>query len=151
MHAINGNCFGVENSSLFSGVISCVVTNSKTIELTVSGDTTAMMIEIIQYTITVTNVTNPATVQPLTYSINTLFNNAVSQTFSSTYSIQNPLPLSLTYSRSNSTYAQAAILTLTLTSSYPNFDEVQLSVPATLMTISSSSRINVRYYNHKCE
>ena len=81
-----------------------------------------MMIEVIQYTITVTNVTNPATVQPLSYSINTLFNNVVSQTFSSTYSIQNPLPLSLTYSRSNNTYAQAAILTLTLTSTYPSFD-----------------------------
>ena len=81
-----------------------------------------MMIEVIEYSITVTNVTNPATIQPLTYSINTLFNSVVGQTFSTTYSIQNPLPLSLTYTRSNSTYAQAAILNLTLTTSHPTFD-----------------------------
>ena len=122
MHAIKGNCFGVENSTLFSGVLTCNVINNQTIELLISGDVVPMMIEVIEYSITVTNVTNPATIQPLTYSINTLFNSVVGQTFSTTYSIQNPLPLSLTYTRSNSTYAQAAILNLTLTTSHPTFD-----------------------------
>jgi len=98
-----------------------------------------MMVETIRYEITLTNVTNPATVQPLTYSLTTLFNSQQSQLFSSSYSIVNPLPLSFTHSRSNSTYAQSAILTLTLTSSYPTFSEIKLQAPANLMTIGSSN------------
>ena len=80
-----------------------------------------MMVDTIKYTITVTGVINPATVQPLTYSFNTLFNSQPSQTFSASYSIQNPLPLTLSYARTNSTYAQPAVLTLTLTTTYKNF------------------------------
>ena len=107
--------------------------------MSASGDTTPMMVETIRYEITLTNVTNPATVQPLTYSLTTLFNSQQSQLFSSSYSIVNPLPLSFTHSRSNSTYAQSAILTLTLTSSYPTFSEIKLQAPANLMTIGSSN------------
>ena len=152
MHTIKGNCFGVENSTLFSGVLTCNVKDSQTIELLISGDVIPMMIEVIEYSITVTNVTNPATIQPLTYSINTLFNSVVGQTFSNTYSIQNPLPLSLTYSRSNSTYAQAAVLNLTLlTTAHPSFDEIKLNVPADLMTVTSNGNYLAAINNNSFE
>jgi hypothetical protein len=98
-----------------------------------------MMIDTIQYTITITNVTNPATVQPLTYSVSTMFNQVVSQIYTTTYSIANPLPLSLSYARSNNTYAQPAVLTLSFSAGYPSFDEIKLSVPALVMTVSSGS------------
>lgn len=109
------------------------------------------MIEVIEYSITVTNVTNPATIQPLTYTINTLFNSVIGQTFSTTYSIQNPLPLSLTYTRSNSTYAQAAILNLTLTTSHPTFDQIKLNVPADLMTVTSNGNYLAAINNNSFE
>jgi hypothetical protein len=80
-----------------------------------------MMLDVINYKITITNVVNPPTIQPIIYSFNTLFNSVVSQTYSTTYSIQNPLPLSLSFSRSNNTYAQSATLTLVITSNHPNF------------------------------
>lgn len=122
MHTINGGCFAVEDSAKFTGVLNCTVVNSTTVRVTITGDTTPMMTETINYSITLTNVTNPATVQPLTYSLTTLFNGQSSQLYTSVYSIANPLPLSFTYSRSNSTYAQPATLTLALTSAYSTFD-----------------------------
>lgn len=95
--------------------------NATAVQVTVNGDTTLMMLDVIDFTITITNVVNPPTVQPITYSLTTQFNSVGSQTFSTTYSIQNALPLSLSYTRSNSTYAQAATLSLVLTSNYPTF------------------------------
>ena len=68
MHTINGGCFAVENSSFLNSVLSCAVVNSTAIVVSLSGDIAAMMIETVEFTITLTNVTNPATVQPLTYS-----------------------------------------------------------------------------------
>ncbi len=122
MQSIGGSCFAVENSTIFNGYLGCSVINTTAVQITVNGDTTLMMLDIIDFTITITNVVNPPTVQPLTYGLTTLFNSQPSQTFSTVYNIQNPLPLSLTYTRSNSTYAQTATLKLTLTSNYPSFN-----------------------------
>lgn len=122
LHSINGGCFGVDNSSLYTGVVSCSVLNSTTIQIGLSGDLVPMMVDIISYRITITSVTNPSTVQPLTYSLTTLFNAMNSQVFSTVYSISNPLPLSLSFSRSNSTYAQPAVLTLSLTGAWSSLN-----------------------------
>jgi hypothetical protein len=81
-----------------------------------------MMLDIIAFSITITNVTNPPTIQPISYSFSTLFNSVISQIFSTTYAIQNPLPISLSYSKTNNTYAQPTSLTLTVTSTYPTFN-----------------------------
>jgi hypothetical protein len=140
MHTINGGCFAVDNSSLYNGVLVCGVLNN-TVTINFSGDMTPMMAEAISFQITIINVTNPSTVQPLTYSITTQYNNQNSQTFSTTYSIENPLPLSLSYSRTNSTYGQPAVLTLTLTSDYSSlkYSEIKLTVPTNLMSIVANS------------
>lgn len=121
LQTINGGCYMIDNSSIFEAVFTCSVLNSTTIQINITGDTTLMMLDAIDYTITITNVTNPSTIQPIIYSFNTQFNSVVSQTFTTTYSIQNPLPLSLSYSRSNSTIAQSASLTLAVNSNCPNF------------------------------
>jgi len=148
LQTINGGCFMIDNSSIFEGIFNCSVVNTTTIQITVSGDATFMMLDVIDYKITITNVTNPATIQPIIYSFNTLFNSVVSQTYSTTYSIQNPLPLSLSYSRSNSTYAQPANLTLSVTSNYPTFTEIKLNASSSLLTVVSASNYSTTISNN---
>ena len=81
-----------------------------------------MMLEDITYTITVTKVTNPDSVIPLIYTLSTKFNSVVNMQFTTTYAIKNPLPLTITYSKSNNTFDQAATLTLSVISVYPSFN-----------------------------
>ena len=147
LQSINGGCFMIDNSTIYEAVFTCSVVNSTSIQISINGDATLMMLDIIGFTITITNVTNPPTIQPITYSFNTQFNSVISQTYSTTYAIQNPLPLSLSYSRSNSTYAQSASLTLTLTSTYPTFTEIKLNAPSSLLTVVSASNYTTTLSN----
>lgn len=48
LHTINGGCFAVDNSTLYTGVLSCGVLNG-TVTLSFSGDMTPMMAETISY------------------------------------------------------------------------------------------------------
>jgi hypothetical protein len=79
LNKISGGCFGVDNSSLFNAVITCSVLNTTAISLSFDGDITPMMVEYIALDITITNVINPPTVQPLTYKVNTYFNSVNNQ------------------------------------------------------------------------
>ena len=49
LHTINGGCFAVENSSLFAGVLSCSVVNTTAVTISITGDTTPMMVDTIKY------------------------------------------------------------------------------------------------------
>lgn len=122
LHTINGGCIVQKNSTLFTGVFNCQVLNSSSINITYTGDPTLMMIDNIDYTITIVNVTNPISVAPLQYLLSTQFNGAVNQLFSLTYSIQNPLSLSLVYSKTNNTFGQNAVMNISVVSSFPSFD-----------------------------
>lgn len=148
LQSINGGCFMIDNSTIYEAVFTCSVLNSTTIQISINGDSTLMMLDVIAFTITITNVTNPPTIQPITYSFSTLFNSVVSQTFSTTYAIQNPLPLSLSYSRTNNTYAQPTSLTLIVTSTYPTFNEIKLSAPTSLLTVVSASNYTTTISNN---
>jgi hypothetical protein len=139
LHTINGGCFLVHNSTIFDGVFNCLVTGNNSVSLTYTGDITLMMIDIIDYTLTIINVTNPISVVSLSYALSTQFSSAVNQQFSTTYSIQTPLPLSFLYSKTNNTFGQSSTLTVTVVSNYPTFNEIKLSIPSPLMTVLTSS------------
>lgn len=51
-----------------------------------------------------------------------MFDNVDNLKFTTTYAIENALDLTMTYAKSNNTFAQAANLTLTIVSSYPAFN-----------------------------
>lgn len=148
MITINGGCFVVHNSSILGYVLNCGVVNSSSIVLTYSGDPTLMMIDIISYQITITNVTNPSNIMPLTYSITTSFNNVLNQQFSTTYAIQSPFPLTLTYLKKNNTLAQTTTMTISIISSYPNFDQASLSIPTSLLTLQQSPNYQYSILNN---
>lgn len=122
LHAINGGCYMTHNSSIFNGVFSCQVVNSTSISLTYTGDITLMMIDVIDYTLTIINITNPISIVPLTYSLASQFASTVNQQFSTTYSILTPFPLTFLYTKSNNTFGQAAVLNVTVVSNYPVFN-----------------------------
>lgn len=148
LQSINGGCFMIDNSTIYEAIFTCSVVNSTTIQISIDGDATLMMLDVIGFSITITNVTNPPTIQPIIYSFSTQFNSVVSQTFSATHAIQNPLPLSLSYSRTNTTYAQPASLTLTLTSNYPTFTEIKLNAPSSLLTVVSANNYSTTVSNN---
>lgn len=122
LHTINGGCFMTHNSTIFNGVFSCQVVNSTSISLTYTGDITLMMIDVIDYTLTIINITNPISIVPLTYSLSSQFASTVNQLFSTTYSIATPFPLTFLYTKSNNTFGQAAVLNVTVVSNYPAFN-----------------------------
>lgn len=122
LHTINGGCYMTHNSTIFNGVFSCQVVNSTSISLTYTGDITLMMIDIVDYTLTIINVTNPISIVPLTYSLASQFASTVNQQFSTTYSILTPFPLTFLYTKSNNTFGQAAVLNVTVVSNYPAFN-----------------------------
>lgn len=98
-----------------------------------------MMLEEIEYIITITKVTNPESVAPLQYTLPTSFNSVVNQQFTHLYAIENALPLTLSYDKSNNTFGQNSALTVTVISSYPSFNEIKMSIPSDLLTVTASS------------
>lgn len=80
-----------------------------------------MLLDSIEYTLTIINVTNPVSTAPLTYSISTQYNNQINQQFTSSYSIVTPLPLSFIYSKANNTFGQSTTLNISIVSNFPTF------------------------------
>jgi hypothetical protein len=139
LHTINGGCFMTHNSTIFDGVFSCQVVNSTSVSLTYTGDITYMMIDTIDYTLSIINVTNPISIVPLTYLLTSQFNSIVNQQFSTSYSIQTPFPLSFLYSKSNNTFGQSAVLNVSVVSNYPTFNEIKMNIPSALLTVQTSN------------
>lgn len=148
---LQGGCFATHNGTISTGLFSCHVDNSTSLTLTFTHDNTLMMLEAVGYTLTVTKVTNPVSVAPLNYAIHTQFASTDNLKFTVTYAIENALGLTLAYSKSNNTFAQAATLTLTVVSTYPTFNEVKVSIPSELLTVDSSSAYTSALVNNNYE
>lgn len=121
-HSIAGGCFMATNSTQLGYGLTCTLLNSTTMSLSYTGDPTVMMIDYILYTLTITNVLNPPTVMPIQYQFTTYFNNIASQQFIKTYQIRNPFVLAVICTKDNNTYAQNALMTISIASGYPAFD-----------------------------
>lgn len=144
-HAINGGCQISHNSSILSGNFICQTLNSTSVTITYDGDITLMMLDIVDYTLTIVNVVNPPSIIPITYSLAAYFLNTVNQQYSIIYSIATPLPLTFLYVKSNNTFGQAAQLNITVASNYPNFSEIKMNIPSGLLTVLSSSTSNYQF------
>jgi len=139
LHKINGGCFVTVKSTRFTPIFNCQVINSSYLTFTYSGDITHMMTEVVEYTLTVINVSNPVSIIPIQYSLVTMFNNMINQEFTLNYAIENPLPLTLYYTKTNNTLGQNSMLSILIASVYPSFDEIRMNIPAGLMTVTTSS------------
>jgi hypothetical protein len=122
LHSINGGCFLTHNASIFNGAFTCQVLNSTSVSLSYSGDPTLMMLESIDYSLSIINVTNPISVVPITYQLTTQFSSTNNLQFSLNYAIQTALPLNFMVAKSNNTFLQNAALNITIVSNYPSFN-----------------------------
>jgi hypothetical protein len=85
-----------------------------------------MISQTITFTISISNVSTPASMAPLNYILETTYNGTKNQRFSVRYAMLAPLPLTLTSSKTNFTINQEFNLSLTTTPVTSSYDAFQM-------------------------
>lgn len=125
--SINGQCAISANIPTAAGY-TCVNTSSNSILISHSYSQNLMISSNITYTISITNVTTPVSVAPLTYSLDTTYNQTRNQRFSTRYAMQSVLPLQNSYSKSNDTINQDFTLNFSIVPATAQYDSWQVTI-----------------------
>lgn len=124
---INGQC-SINTLDALVESFTCKKLSDTMVQIDYSLDQNLMISKNITYIIGLTNVSTPVSVAPLTYSLFTTYQGFNNQKFSSSYAMQNPLPLNHTFSKSNDTINQDFRLSVSIVPAAPIYDSFQLQI-----------------------
>lgn len=102
---INGQC-SLSSTQGFVNSFVCTKTSNNSISISGDFDQDLMISQSISFSITITNVSTSVSMAPLNYILETTYNGTKNQRFSVRYSMLAPLPLNITYVKSNYTINQ---------------------------------------------